>query len=140
MSASPLVYCRPAECDYCAALAATVEARDARIAELDTLNQNHLSEIGRLDAAISELEQSETELQDACDKQFQATVRQRERAEKAEAAMNAGHEGLKEAVREALYKQSPWSVSTHDGQRTFIDLVFAADAVDRLIDRWEARP
>ena len=38
---------------------------------------------------ITELEQSEAELEDACDKQFKATVRQRERAEKAEAELAA---------------------------------------------------
>ena len=54
-------------------------------------HEDVLTTIGVIDGLrtrIAELEQSETELQDACDKQFKATVRQRERAEKAEAAMN----------------------------------------------------
>jgi len=41
------------------------------------------------DKRIADLEQSETELQDACDNQFKATVRQRERAEEAEAELAA---------------------------------------------------
>jgi hypothetical protein len=55
----------------------------------DNETDRHIRRWDSMQDRIARLEQSETELQDACDKQYKATVRQRERAEKAEAKLAA---------------------------------------------------
>ena len=71
---------------------------------------------------IAELEQSETELQDACDKQFKATVRQRERAEKAEAELASWQRMYREraaAHEAAVRERDEWKAAwQRDGVAT----------------------